>query len=158
MTLLDTAMLYIRSEASGFGWLYPAALAADSLARRLDLPPWPPSPHCLRPSSILLYKMSLHLRPPRMACTLSERWATPRHPISSRLDRAASTTCELHVPIVCRNVDSPATCRYLHLGFKAHERITKRSRVCTVWAILRLRHPLLCARAEMHDYDDVRFV
>ncbi|TFK90810.1 hypothetical protein K466DRAFT_484133 [Polyporus arcularius HHB13444] len=47
---------------------------------------------------------------------------------------------------------------YLHLGFKAHERITKRLRVCTVWAILRLRHPLLCGRAEMHDYDDVRFV
>ena len=34
----------------------------------------------------------------------------------------------------------------------------RRSRVCTVWTILRLRHPLVCARAEMHDYDDVRFV
>ena len=83
---------------------------------------------------------------------------TPSSPTSCRPGRRASTTCELHVPIVCRSVDSPATCRYLHLGFKAHERITKRSRVCTVWAILRLRHPLLYARAEMHDYDDVRFV
>ena len=53
---------------------------------------------------------------------------------------------------------SPAARRYLHLGFKAKESVTRRSRVCTVWAILRLRHPLLCARAEMHDYDDVRFV
>lgn len=48
--------------------------------------------------------------------------------------------------------------RYLHLGFKAKAAVAKRSRVCAVWAILRLRHPLLCARAEMHDYDDVRFV
>ncbi|KAI8990453.1 hypothetical protein BD414DRAFT_483694 [Trametes punicea] len=47
---------------------------------------------------------------------------------------------------------------YLHLGFKAPQRVTRRARVSTVWAILRLRHPLLCARAEMHDYDDVRFI
>ncbi|KAI1789818.1 hypothetical protein LXA43DRAFT_892212 [Ganoderma leucocontextum] len=47
---------------------------------------------------------------------------------------------------------------YLHLGFKAKGSVAKRSRVCAVWAILRLRHPLLCAHAEMHDYDDVRFV
>ncbi|KAI0778372.1 hypothetical protein BD413DRAFT_630739 [Trametes elegans] len=47
---------------------------------------------------------------------------------------------------------------YLHLGFKAPERVARRSRVSTVWAILRLRHPLLCARAEMRDYDDVRFI
>ncbi len=67
-------------------------------------------------------------------------------------------TCELHDPAVCRVVDSLLACRYLHLGFKAHERVTKRSRVCAVWAILRLRHPLLCGRAEMRDYDDVRFV
>ncbi|EIW64280.1 uncharacterized protein TRAVEDRAFT_68128 [Trametes versicolor FP-101664 SS1] len=47
---------------------------------------------------------------------------------------------------------------YLHLGFKAPERVARRSRVCTAWAILRLRHPLLCARAELRDYDDVRFI
>ncbi|KAI0756817.1 hypothetical protein C8Q80DRAFT_1091290 [Daedaleopsis nitida] len=47
---------------------------------------------------------------------------------------------------------------FLHLGFKAKPSLVKRSRVCTVWTILRVRHPLLCARAEMHDYDDVRFV
>ncbi|KAI0639599.1 hypothetical protein C8Q77DRAFT_1214109 [Trametes polyzona] len=47
---------------------------------------------------------------------------------------------------------------YLHLGFKAPERVTRRARVCTVWALLRLRHPLLCARAEMRDYGDVRFI
>ncbi|KAI0375191.1 hypothetical protein BV20DRAFT_1009355 [Pilatotrama ljubarskyi] len=47
---------------------------------------------------------------------------------------------------------------YLHLGFKAPRHIAQRGRVCTVWAILRLRHPMLCARAEMRDYDDVRFI
>ena len=49
-------------------------------------------------------------------------------------------------------------CRYLHLGFKAKPSLIKRSRVCTVWTMLRVRHPLLCARVEMHDYDDVRFM
>lgn len=48
--------------------------------------------------------------------------------------------------------------RYLHLGFKASAYIVQRSRVCTVWAILRIRHPMLCARVEMRDYDDVGFM
>ena len=48
--------------------------------------------------------------------------------------------------------------RYLHLGFKAPERLVTRARVRAVWAILRLRHPLLAAHAQMQDYDDVRFV
>lgn len=48
--------------------------------------------------------------------------------------------------------------RYLHLGFKASAHIVQRSRVCTVWAILRIRHPMLCARVEMRDYDDVGFM
>ncbi|PCH33967.1 hypothetical protein WOLCODRAFT_135419 [Wolfiporia cocos MD-104 SS10] len=47
---------------------------------------------------------------------------------------------------------------YLHLGFHAPERLVRRPRVRTVYAILRLRHPMLSARVEMHDYDDVRFV
>ncbi|KAI0785040.1 hypothetical protein C8Q75DRAFT_723299 [Abortiporus biennis] len=47
---------------------------------------------------------------------------------------------------------------YLHLGFSAPDHVVSRSRVRTVWAILRMRHPLLAAHAEMHDYDDVRFV
>jgi len=48
--------------------------------------------------------------------------------------------------------------RYLHLGFTAPERLVTRARVCTVWAILRLRHPLLACKISMNDYDDVRFV
>ncbi|KAJ6519969.1 hypothetical protein C8R45DRAFT_42657 [Mycena sanguinolenta] len=47
---------------------------------------------------------------------------------------------------------------YLHLGFRAPPEIMKRSRVCTVWAILRLKHPLLASHVKMHDYDDIRFV
>ncbi|OJT05139.1 hypothetical protein TRAPUB_4065 [Trametes pubescens] len=47
---------------------------------------------------------------------------------------------------------------YLHLGFRAPERIVRRSRVCTVWAILRVRHPMLCARVEMNDLGDVGFI
>lgn len=47
---------------------------------------------------------------------------------------------------------------YLHLGFKSPERIMGRRRVRAVWAILRMRHPLLASRVVMRNYDDVRFV
>ncbi|THH33423.1 hypothetical protein EUX98_g750 [Antrodiella citrinella] len=47
---------------------------------------------------------------------------------------------------------------YLHLGFRGPEHLVAPARVRTVWAILRLRHPLLCTNVEMHAYDDIRFV
>ncbi|KAH8099348.1 hypothetical protein BXZ70DRAFT_1000890 [Cristinia sonorae] len=47
---------------------------------------------------------------------------------------------------------------YLHLGFRAADNFVAPARVRAVWAILRLRHPLLCASVQMHDYDDIRFV
>jgi len=47
---------------------------------------------------------------------------------------------------------------YLHLGFKAPERLVLRPRVRTVWAILRMRHPLLASSVVMQGYHDVRFV
>jgi hypothetical protein len=36
--------------------------------------------------------------------------------------------------------------------------LVKRERVAAVWALLRLNHPLLASRVEMHAYNDVRFV
>ncbi|KAF5388592.1 hypothetical protein D9757_004680 [Collybiopsis confluens] len=47
---------------------------------------------------------------------------------------------------------------YLHLGFSADPRTTQRNRVALVWALLRLKHPLLASAVEMHDYNDIRFV
>ncbi|KAJ7631066.1 hypothetical protein FB45DRAFT_747482 [Roridomyces roridus] len=47
---------------------------------------------------------------------------------------------------------------YLHLGFRAPPEIMRRNRVSLVWAILRLKHPLLASRVEMHSYKDIRFV
>ncbi|KAG1757180.1 hypothetical protein EDB19DRAFT_1656229 [Suillus lakei] len=47
---------------------------------------------------------------------------------------------------------------YLHLGFVAPEHVVRRARVSMVWAILRIRHPLLASKVVMHGYDDVRFV
>ncbi|KAI0095089.1 hypothetical protein BDY19DRAFT_916239 [Irpex rosettiformis] len=47
---------------------------------------------------------------------------------------------------------------YLHLGFRAEEHVVDPARVRAVWAILRLRHPLLAASVKMHEYDDIRFV
>ncbi|KAH7927276.1 hypothetical protein BV22DRAFT_295710 [Leucogyrophana mollusca] len=46
---------------------------------------------------------------------------------------------------------------YLHLGFEAPEHMVRRARVRMVWAILRVRHPLLASQVVMHDYNDVRF-
>ncbi|KAJ3787143.1 hypothetical protein GGU10DRAFT_417189 [Lentinula aff. detonsa] len=47
---------------------------------------------------------------------------------------------------------------YLHLGFSAQPRTLARDRLAHVWAILRLKHPLLACSVEMHNYDDIRFV
>jgi hypothetical protein len=58
----------------------------------------------------------------------------------------------------CFSVFSNLHFRYLHLGFNAPQYLLKRDRVRAVWAILRLRHPLLSSKAEMHDYEDIRFV
>ncbi|EPQ60425.1 hypothetical protein GLOTRDRAFT_15015, partial [Gloeophyllum trabeum ATCC 11539] len=46
---------------------------------------------------------------------------------------------------------------YVALGFRAVERVMRRSRLRVAWAILRLRHPLLASAVEMLSYDDVRF-
>ncbi|KAF9270635.1 hypothetical protein L218DRAFT_889237 [Marasmius fiardii PR-910] len=47
---------------------------------------------------------------------------------------------------------------YLHLGFRAPPHMTRRSRVSLVWAILRMRHPLLASGVKMAEYDDIKFV
>ena len=52
----------------------------------------------------------------------------------------------------------PTYARYLHLGFRSPERILVWRRVRAVWAVLRMRHPLLASRVQMRDYNDVRFV
>ncbi|KAF7311038.1 hypothetical protein HMN09_00647300 [Mycena chlorophos] len=47
---------------------------------------------------------------------------------------------------------------YLHLGFHASRSTMLQLRVALVWAILRLRHPLLASKVEMTDYTDIKFV
>ncbi|KAG6814136.1 hypothetical protein H0H92_002131 [Tricholoma furcatifolium] len=47
---------------------------------------------------------------------------------------------------------------YLHLGCYAPPHLVGRERVRLVWALLRIRHPLLASKIEMHSYDDIRFV
>ncbi|KAL0951544.1 hypothetical protein HGRIS_008228 [Hohenbuehelia grisea] len=47
---------------------------------------------------------------------------------------------------------------YLHISFRAPTRCVRGRRPELVWAILRLRHPLLASNIVMNDYDDVRFV
>ncbi|KAF9225476.1 hypothetical protein BS17DRAFT_873159 [Gyrodon lividus] len=47
---------------------------------------------------------------------------------------------------------------YLHLGFNAPEQLVRRARVHLVWAILRVRHPLLASKVSMRNYEDVRFI
>ncbi|KAF8899028.1 hypothetical protein BD779DRAFT_1607630 [Infundibulicybe gibba] len=47
---------------------------------------------------------------------------------------------------------------YLHLGCRAPAHLVQNYRVGLVWAILRLRHPLLASQVKMHDHADVKFV
>ncbi|CAA7265890.1 unnamed protein product [Cyclocybe aegerita] len=46
---------------------------------------------------------------------------------------------------------------YLHLGCRASASLVQRERVALVWAIMRVRHPLLASRVTMHGYHDIRF-
>ena len=48
--------------------------------------------------------------------------------------------------------------RYLHLGFRAQIHLVEQSRVSLLWAIMRLRHPLLASKVKMNDYEDIRFL
>ncbi|KZV77597.1 hypothetical protein PENSPDRAFT_7426 [Peniophora sp. CONT] len=46
----------------------------------------------------------------------------------------------------------------IQLRVKAPLRLMHRERGALVWAILRMRHPLLASKIEMHDYDDIRLI
>ncbi|KAF5311947.1 hypothetical protein D9619_002801 [Psilocybe cf. subviscida] len=47
---------------------------------------------------------------------------------------------------------------YLHLGCRAPPRFMERRRVALVWAIMRVRHPLLASKVRMNSYEDISFV
>ncbi|PPQ78049.1 hypothetical protein CVT25_015594 [Psilocybe cyanescens] len=46
---------------------------------------------------------------------------------------------------------------YLHLGCRAPSYLIERRRVSLVWAIMRVRHPLLASKVKMANYDDIVF-
>ena len=91
--------------------------------------------------------------------SINARWGTPNFHTSFHPASLASTICVfIQLQLDCTSLTNIMLFRYLHLGFRAPEHLMERSRVSLVWAILRVRHPLLAARVDMHDYDDVRFV
>ncbi|TFK36994.1 hypothetical protein BDQ12DRAFT_736718 [Crucibulum laeve] len=47
---------------------------------------------------------------------------------------------------------------YLHLGCHGPIALVERPRICLIWAVLRLRHPLLASKIEMRDYNDIKFI
>ncbi|KAJ7170025.1 hypothetical protein C8R46DRAFT_1217636 [Mycena filopes] len=74
---------------------------------------------------------------------------------ASRLERQLGET---EVSYFLPSRESGVNDMYLHLGFRAPAQTMERRRVRSVWATLRLKHPLLAAKVEMHDYDDIKFV
>jgi len=76
---------------------------------------------------------------PSRASGVNDMWAFPNHFFN-------------------RDLHSRPFRRYLHLGFLAPEHLVRRARVRMVWAILRVRHPLLASKVVMHDYNDIKFV
>lgn len=90
--------------------------------------------------------------------TMRDNWATTSSRTTFPLAPQGSMICMFHFNVSCRDLGSiPSDPRYLHLGFKAPERLCRKARVRAVWAIMRMRHPLLASKVSMHDYDDVRF-
>ncbi|KDR85482.1 hypothetical protein GALMADRAFT_218579 [Galerina marginata CBS 339.88] len=47
---------------------------------------------------------------------------------------------------------------YLHLGCRAPAHLVERQRVSLVWAIMRMKHPLLASKVQMNSYEDIVFV
>lgn len=47
---------------------------------------------------------------------------------------------------------------YLSLSCRINASYYGRERVRILWALMRLRHPMLASKVRMHDYDDVRFM
>ncbi|KAF8846056.1 hypothetical protein BDN67DRAFT_992998 [Paxillus ammoniavirescens] len=101
-------------------------------------------------------------------------YSPPSPPLSdasrSELLVASDAVQKLHLPRVERKLGSnelsyflPSRANgvndmYLHLGFDAPEQLVRRARVHAVWAILRVRHPLLASKVTIRNYEDVRFI
>lgn len=88
-------------------------------------------------------------------CPLKGTWVTRSCPITCLPEVMVLTTCEYSK--VQLRVRSSFMCRYLQLGCRINSSLIERNRICLVWAIMRLYHPLLASTTRMHSYDDVRF-
>ncbi|KAG6890003.1 hypothetical protein C0995_012963 [Termitomyces sp. Mi166 len=120
--------------------------------------------HRTQPSSITQLKVGCQVDCPAFNCRRPTLGST-RNSVSSqetlveltqstRAERRMGDT-ELSYYLPAR--ESGVNDMYLHLGCHAPRHILKRERVRLVWAILRIRHPLLASKIEMYSYDDVRF-
>ncbi|KAF9015657.1 hypothetical protein BDQ17DRAFT_1341427 [Cyathus striatus] len=76
----------------------------------------------------------------------------------NRLDRVERLLGETETSYFLPSRQSGVNDMYLHIGCSAPLHLVQRSRVRLVWAILRLRHPLLASQVEMEDYDDIKFI
>ncbi|KNZ73594.1 hypothetical protein J132_10842 [Termitomyces sp. J132] len=74
---------------------------------------------------------------------------------STRTERRMGDT-ELSYYLPAR--ESGVNDMYLHLSCRAPPHILECERLRLVWAILRIRHPLMASTIEMFTYDDIRFV
>lgn len=78
-------------------------------------------------------------------------------PFSLPFFAAALDASRSHVKLPPPSSFPPAR-RYLHLKLFCPPQILLPSRVLLVWALLRLRHPLLASRVEVRQLDDIYFV
>jgi len=98
----------------------------------------------------------------------NEYWATTDHKREDNGDPPSFLNAHVHrfqrqlgdseLSYYLPSRESGVNDMYLHLGFRASGYLVRRSRVSLVWAILRVRHPLLASKIEMYDYNDIRFV
>ena len=103
-----------------------------------------------------------------IVCTNTQPLSTPSHverklgdsELSYFLPSRESGVNDMYVTneIIFKKLLLTSHCRYLHLGFRAPSHLVERSHVSLVWAIMRVRHPLLASKVKMNEYDDVRFM
>ncbi|KDR73381.1 hypothetical protein GALMADRAFT_72818 [Galerina marginata CBS 339.88] len=65
---------------------------------------------------------------------------------------------ELEVSYFLPSLEDGVNDMYLHLGCHAPPHLVEHQRVSLVWAIMRIRHPLIASTVKMNSYEDIAFV
>ena len=120
----------------------------------------PPSGRPTKRSRIDALRRHLNFLVPRHRPRLSQLFSkTRKNAVRKTEDRVVERVMgDTEASYFLPSRESGVNDMYLHLGCRAPLHLFELERVRLVWALLRVRHPLLAALVEMRSYADVRFV